>query len=294
MKKNPPEENDETTPPADPELGDGSFGSWLRRQREVRDITLREIADESRISLRYLQALEEDRFEILPAPVFAKGFLRQYASYVGLDPEDVVNYYLSVRGLGQVDEEPQAEARPAAPSRSSFPWGVALVAAIAAALVVWGLFAFLGDGTAAEPGAAVGPEVPIPGASGEPRPSPGPAEPEPAGPGASAEASGEEGSTPSAAPPRSAAPLEVILQFDGECWVEALIDQQETLSELRVQGEALQLAAREEVRLTLGDPTVVRIEVNGHPFEFASEPGSVLRNLKIDLETARRLAQRAP
>ena len=56
-----------------------SFGSRLRRQREVRDIGLREIADASKISLRYLEAFEQDRFEALPAVVFAKGFLREYA-----------------------------------------------------------------------------------------------------------------------------------------------------------------------------------------------------------------------
>ena len=60
--------------------GDDSFGGWLRQQREIRGISLREIADASKISIRYLEALETGRFSMLPAPVFAKGFLRQYAT----------------------------------------------------------------------------------------------------------------------------------------------------------------------------------------------------------------------
>src|SRR3954465_2437616 len=75
----------------------GSFGDWLRRQRELREISLRDIAERTKISLRYLEAMEADRFDLLPAPIFAKGFLREYARYVGLSPDDVVNHYLSVQ-----------------------------------------------------------------------------------------------------------------------------------------------------------------------------------------------------
>ena len=57
----------------------GSFGDWLRRQRELREISLRDIAERTKISLRYLEAMEEDRFDALPAPIFAKEFLREYA-----------------------------------------------------------------------------------------------------------------------------------------------------------------------------------------------------------------------
>ncbi|HET9228574.1 MAG TPA: helix-turn-helix transcriptional regulator, partial [Thermoanaerobaculia bacterium] len=79
--------------PPEPE-GSVSFGDWLRRQREMREISLRDIADRTKISLRYLEAMEDNRFDLLPAPIFAKGFLREYARYVGLSPDEVVNHYL--------------------------------------------------------------------------------------------------------------------------------------------------------------------------------------------------------
>ena len=93
--------------PWEGEAETGSFGAWLRRQREVRGISLREIAETSRISLRYLEALEQDRFDLLPAPLFAKGFLREYAKFVGLDPDEVVNYYLSASPREAGVERPQ-------------------------------------------------------------------------------------------------------------------------------------------------------------------------------------------
>src|SRR5215210_9572897 len=82
----------------------GSFGEWLRRQREMREISLRDIADRTKISLRYLEAMEADRFDLLPAPIFAKGFLREYARYVGLSPDEVVNHYLSVQQASAEEE----------------------------------------------------------------------------------------------------------------------------------------------------------------------------------------------
>ncbi len=71
-----------------------SFGEWLRRERERRGITLEEIAEATKIGKRYLEAFERERVDVIPrAPIFARGFLRQYAEYVGLDPEEVLNRF---------------------------------------------------------------------------------------------------------------------------------------------------------------------------------------------------------
>jgi hypothetical protein len=75
----------------------------------------------------------------------------------------------------------------------------------------------------------------------------------------------------------------VTLDFTGECWVEARIDRDRRVTELRVQGESLRLEAREEVSLTLGDPSVVRIEANGEPVDTKAPAGQVLRDFVIAL-----------
>lgn len=71
-----------------------SFGEELKRERELREITLREISEATKINLRYLDALERNEFERLPGGVFNKGFVRAYAEYIGIDPETMVNAYL--------------------------------------------------------------------------------------------------------------------------------------------------------------------------------------------------------
>lgn len=68
----------------------GELGSWLVRAREARGLTLEDAERDTRISRRYLQALEAEQFEVIPAPVYARGFLRSYSQYLGLDPEDML------------------------------------------------------------------------------------------------------------------------------------------------------------------------------------------------------------
>lgn len=65
------------------------FGESLRKERELRGITLEEISQETKVHSRFLEAIEHDDLSVLPAKAFAKGFLRSYARLVGLD-EDLV------------------------------------------------------------------------------------------------------------------------------------------------------------------------------------------------------------
>jgi transcriptional regulator with XRE-family HTH domain len=83
------------------------IGSSLREARERQKLELSEIERETRIRSKYLQALEEDRFDRLPAPAYAKGFLRTYADYLGLDAQRFVDEYNAHFAPA---EEPQAAA----------------------------------------------------------------------------------------------------------------------------------------------------------------------------------------
>jgi len=70
-------------------------GPVLRRIRENRGISLRQIATASKVGVRYLEYIEQDRYAYLPAPVYLRGFLQEYARVVGLDPRRVSDAYLS-------------------------------------------------------------------------------------------------------------------------------------------------------------------------------------------------------
>jgi len=253
----------------------GSFGDWLRRQREMREINLRDIADRTKISLRYLEAMEADRFDLLPAPIFAKGFLREYARYVGLSPDDVVNHYLSVHHPeelpGDPKEDTKVRSRPKPvdagqpPVRRNWSYGLVLALAGLVLLVLVAIAAWFADRRSDKPtNAAQAPSIAAP--------PPAPMARKIAPP-----------------PQQPKAPLEVSLDFTKDCWVEAVIDGKNRFSELRVQGEALQLEAGQSIVLTLGNAGAVDIQVNGYPFALGKADGDVVRDLLIDLNTVQAL-----
>jgi cytoskeletal protein RodZ len=66
------------------------FGEYLRTAREARNVSLGEISDSTHISVRFLEALENEQFDILPGGVFVISFTRQYARIVGLDENEAV------------------------------------------------------------------------------------------------------------------------------------------------------------------------------------------------------------
>jgi cytoskeleton protein RodZ len=74
-------------------------GSKLKQAREARQLTLHEIEWATKIRAEFLQALEEDRFDLLPSGTHARGFLRSYARYLGLDADALVDEYNHAAGV---------------------------------------------------------------------------------------------------------------------------------------------------------------------------------------------------
>jgi cytoskeleton protein RodZ len=82
----------------------GAFGDRLRREREMRGVTLDEITESTKISRRHLEALEGEHFDQLPGGVFNKGFVRAYARFLGIDEDRAVADYSAAS-----NEQPEAE-----------------------------------------------------------------------------------------------------------------------------------------------------------------------------------------
>lgn len=83
----------------------GAFGDNLRRQRELRNITLETISTTTKISIRMLRAIEDEHFDQLPGGVFNKGFVRAYARQVGVDEDEAVADYLSALRENQIQSQ---------------------------------------------------------------------------------------------------------------------------------------------------------------------------------------------
>lgn len=72
-----------------------SFGERIKREREMRGVSLEEIAESTKIGKRNLEALETEDFDKLPGGIFNKGFVRAYAKYLGLDEDQAVTDFLA-------------------------------------------------------------------------------------------------------------------------------------------------------------------------------------------------------
>lgn len=82
-----------------------TFGDKLKRERELRGVTLEEIAEATKIGTRSLKALEDEQFDQLPGGIFNKGFVRAYAKFLGLDEEQAVADFMAAQG-----EQPATKA----------------------------------------------------------------------------------------------------------------------------------------------------------------------------------------
>jgi cytoskeleton protein RodZ len=117
----------------------GTFGENLKREREMRGVTLDEIAAATRIATRFLQAIENEQWDKLPGGVFNRGFVRAVAHYLGLDEESIVaEYALAVNDRPSV---PVWTGRPpaVAPNRPWLAWILAVIVLVA--LIAGGWFA---------------------------------------------------------------------------------------------------------------------------------------------------------
>lgn len=123
----------------------GAFGDRLRREREMRGITLNEITESTKISRRHLEALEGEHFDQLPGGVFNKGFVRAYARFLGIDEDRAVADYSAAS-----NEQPEPEDkfpleiheqpnRALNPRRSNLPL-IFAIAALVGVLVGYGFW----------------------------------------------------------------------------------------------------------------------------------------------------------
>jgi cytoskeletal protein RodZ len=243
-----------------------SFGENLRRERELRGVSLREVADATKISLQFLQALENDRFEKLPGGLFPRAFVRQYARHLGLDAERYVAEFLYLGGAPL-----EAAPAPLASHASSFPRGALFFAAVV----------MVGVGLSIKLGRAPAPAVPAPGPAADARSSPrAPAPPALAPPPA-----------PIATTVSGADGLVLTLTAQQDCWVQVLADGQNVLNRVLAGGETTTLEAHGQIVLSVGNAGGLVFRVNDRPGVPLGKSGEVKRNIVINRDNLPSLVQ---
>lgn len=254
-------------------------GERLAAARRARDISLRDIAKELHLDEPKVQALEDNRFDDLGAPVFAKGHLRKYAELVGVSVEDVLtDYYQLNRAaavppvVGPVRRQPREIA--------IGPWLIAIAAvALVAGASAWWFARDPSTGVESPPATAVTAE---PRRDEQPAPIPVETEATPDIPPATeledtpsmdlVETTPSQGLPDDAAPPAGiAGEVSLRLEFSGECWTEVTDAGGSMLFfDLGRDGRVVNVSGEAPLRVLLGDSFQVRLFVEGT--EYAIDP----------------------
>lgn len=115
-----------------------SIGTYLRRQRKIRHISLDEVAYQTKISIKTLRDLESDNYKALPGNAIAKGFVRSYARAVGVNANDAMLHCEEyMRRSVNVDLEAKQKFRWMTPGWRIKPWVMVLFGSILTVVFVY-------------------------------------------------------------------------------------------------------------------------------------------------------------
>jgi cytoskeleton protein RodZ len=262
------------------ESGQAPVGQILRDAREAQGTTLEDAAVRLRLMQRQIEAMETDDFESLGQPVFARGFVRNYARLLGLAPEPLL---ARMEGAPQ---EPAAvshvEQPPLQHSWLTSPWlillllGLLLVVAVPVALYLW-LNSDV-DGRANDGAISAAQSRPAPNAM----PAPAaesvdanlPAAPiapiSPAVPAVPAIGTDEKAEAGAPAKPEPAAPNSVLhLEFGGEAWTEIKDASGRMLHrQLNPAGSIVDIYGQPPFDVVIGNAANARMTYNGRPIDL--------------------------
>lgn len=228
------------------------IGERLRNAREARGLTLAAAETLTRIRAIYLQALEDEHFDRLPASVYARGFLRTYAVALGLDPDELTEAYPAA--FDTPAQPPVFSSLPAEiPIHPATPPSRARRVAItigAVALLIVAILGFIGLQQMRQFAQPVPPKSP-PAVVAEP------VAPVPPAANLSAPLS------PSAPPGIPGEGVELMVQASGTSWLLVLADGEQVFQGLLNKGDAKVWRAKERLTIRVGNTAAVSLRVNG-------------------------------
>ncbi|WP_022854160.1 helix-turn-helix domain-containing protein [Thermodesulfatator atlanticus] len=118
------------------------FGEFLRHQREIRGFTLKDISAQTKIGIRALEALEAENWEILPAEIYIKGFIRNYCETIGLDPNEALLRFEEAYAPYRRHKEEKVREEAAYVEPKKFPWVWIIGVVVLIAVVIAGYYFF--------------------------------------------------------------------------------------------------------------------------------------------------------
>jgi cytoskeleton protein RodZ len=232
-----------------------SIGEALRSAREAQGKSLEDAAAATRIRSSYLEALEQEHFEQLGGNVYAKGFLRSYAKFLGVDPAPLLEAYRAQeRPDAPLFEHAPTAIRGQASGRRGPTWLTVAIVCVSIILVVslWSLL----------------------------RPSPDPTDAQP--PFAPEPATTAVGSASTSLPPTTARPVPkgvtVTVRYTAPSWTKVTADGEVSFEGTPGPDQRRTFRAKRSIELILGAPAAVTLNVNGKDLGVPDRSGAIWRH----------------
>jgi cytoskeletal protein RodZ len=225
-----------------------SLGKYLKKEREARKISLKEVAKNIKVREQFLRSVEEDRHELLPSPTYVKGFLSAYAKYVGLDPNEVILRYENVL---KGEPVPRQEV----PSGEKILWSSKYLWGIGGVIVVGVVASYFLFFNLSKP--SIEPVSPKPEVKETPRPTPPP----------------QTGGKPSVPEEK---PIALQLKAVERTWASVQVDDQPEQDITLQPGEGISYRAMKRIRLIVGNAGGLDIRFNDKILEKFGKSGEVI------------------
>jgi len=237
-------------------MAKGEFGERLKREREMREISMDDLVKTTRISKRFIEALENEDWDKLPGGVFGHGFVRSIARYLGLDEEALLGEYDVARAEKVPPSPPKQEERIPAPPKWIPVFAILVILVLVAGLFYAGRYGWQRFADRRERKRASEASV-----------APGPQ----AGINAAVPAAASTSSIPSSS---ASSLLDLSVSTSAATRVRVVADGKLQLDAELPAGETRHFSANQQFEVTAGDSSAVLLELNGQAMPPVGAPGA--------------------
>lgn len=234
-----------------------TVGELLRTEREKKGLSIKDI--ETAISIRalYIKAIEEGDYTVVPGEVYLKGFIRNYANFLGLNgPEMVATYRQAqqpvVPEIVETPVEPTPKAKPKTRTKTTNNSKKLLIISLLAVCVAGSAWWLLGNQSPNK--------EPIESKQTQPVAPTAPAKPQPTTP----------------AVPTQSKPVVVIAKYTEQCWTSVVADDKQIYEGTPKSGDTITWEAQKNITITAGNAGGVDITYNGQSLGKIGNKGEVL------------------
>jgi transcriptional regulator with XRE-family HTH domain len=230
-----------------------SLGAFLKSKREERGLALEEMSEKTRIPLRYLSAIEEDRLDQLPGKVYERLFIRTYSDVVGVNVDELAREFREIQNTLELKVHPEDETR--SPMLKRGIWALVILAVFLVVILL--LTRKEGKEPAERPEASeiVPNLVPVPASD-----------------------------TPAvqAAVQKEPEGLKLELEATEENWVRLSADNRTIFEGVLGAGEKKSIEAENKIKLSLGRAWAVNATLNGRRLKKLAKEGTTLLNFELN------------